>query len=295
MSELIDDFLRRLAVEKNYSENTLRAYSRDLIELEECLEERGADLREAGVPDVRAFLAELRNRGLARSTVARKAAAVRSFYKHLTKTGVLNNNPMAALRSPRREQKLPVFLTVKEMERLLAQPDTSTWIGRRDLAILETLYGAGLRAGELVALDRDDLDLDSGLVRVEGKGKKERVVPAGRCALTAVRRYLSEDGDDAPARRDHEALFITANTGVRLSSRSVRRRLETYAQKADLDPKISPHSLRHSFATHMVNNGADLRAVQELLGHENLSTTQVYTHLSPEHLKRVYTKAHPRA
>ena len=295
MDALIDDFLHRLAVEKGYSVNTLRAYARDLAMFAEFLEGRGRAMQSATVQDVRAFMAMLQGKGLARSTLARRTAAVRSFYKFLVQQGVMAANPMAVLRSPRREQKLPLFLTIADVERLLAAPDTGTWAGRRDLAMLETLYGAGLRAGELVALNHGDVDTSDGVLRVRGKGKKERMVPAGRCALAAIRHYLQTPDGGAPPRRDPNAIFVNARNGRRITSRSVRRIMTKYAVLAGLDPKLSPHSLRHSFATHMLSNGADLRSVQELLGHENLSTTQIYTHLSHEHLQKTYDLAHPRA
>ena len=295
MSDLIDSFLHRLAVERGYSANTLKAYGRDLAEFAGFLEGRGRAPEDAGVNDMRAFMATQQVRGLARSTVARRSAAVRSFFKHLHRQGIIARNPIAALRSPRRERKLPTFLTVTEVDRLMAKPDASTWAGVRDLAILETLYGAGLRAGEGVALDLNDVDLRDGLLRVMGKGKKERIAPAGRCAVGAIRAYLDYAKADRPPRADAHALFINAQNGRRLTSRSVQRIMHKHALAAGLDPKLSPHSLRHSFATHMLSNGADLRAVQELLGHENLSTTQIYTHLSHEHLKATYDAAHPRA
>jgi len=295
MGKLLDDFLHRLAVEKGYSPNTLRAYATDLRMFAQLLKGRGRTLTEATVHDVRAFMASLQARGLSRATLARRTAAVRSFHKYLVRQGIKKTNPMAALRSPRREQKLPSFLTVSDVERLLTVPDTDTWLGRRNLAILETLYGGGLRVGELVGLDHDDLDPSTGMLRVRGKGKKERIVPAGRCALAAIRSYLREGGKGAPPRRDAHALFVNSRDGGRLTTRSVRRIMHRCALVAGLDPDLSPHSLRHSFATHMLSNGADMRAVQELLGHENLSTTQLYTHLSHEHLKQAYEKAHPRA
>lgn len=293
--DLIDQFLRRLTVEKDYSVNTLRAYGRDLAQFADFLDGRGGAMPDATVHDVRAFMATLQVKGLARSTRARRMAAVRSFYRDLLRRGEIKRNPMTALRSPRREQKLPSFLTLAEVERLLTQPDTKTWIGCRDLAMMETLYGGGVRVGEMVALNHADVDLRQGILRVRGKGKKERMVPAGRCAVEAIRRYLSCRADDRPAARDANALFVTARAGGRISARSVRRVLKKYLVMAGLDPDLSPHSLRHSFATHMLSAGADMRAVQELLGHENLSTTQIYTHLSHEHLKETYDKAHPRA
>ncbi|MCD6415349.1 MAG: tyrosine recombinase XerC [Planctomycetes bacterium] len=293
MNEVVDQFLHRLSVERNYSVNTVRAYAGDLAEFAGFLQGRDRRVQDADVRDVRAFLATLHLRGLARSSVARRGSAVRSFYRFLTREGVLERNPMAALRLPRAEKKLPNFLTPSEVERLLDQPDRSAWIGRRDLAILEALYGAGLRVGELTALDYDDIDLATGLVRVEGKGKKERIVPVGRYALRAVKEYLCSEG--APKGRDPRALFVNARDGGRLTARSVRRKVRKYAMQAGLDPQISPHSLRHSCATHMLAGGADLRIVQEILGHQTLSTTQIYTHLSHEHLREVYQKAHPRA
>jgi integrase/recombinase XerC len=301
MRALVEQFLRRLAVEKGYSANTVRAYSKDLALFADFLKQRRRDPKDAGVHDVRAFMAALQAKGLSRSTLARRTAAVRSFYRFLLQAGVCKANPMRALRSPRREQKLPSFLTVTEVERLLAVPDAATWAGRRDLAMLEMLYGAGLRVGELVGLDHDDADLGSGMLRVSGKGKKERIVPAGRCAVAAMRSYLvpasrgAAAADGGPKQRDPHALFVNVRDGRRLTARSVGRIMRRYTALAGLDPGLSPHSLRHSFATHMLNNGADLRAVQELLGHENLSTTQIYTHLSSEHLKQTYERAHPRA
>jgi len=295
MDELIDHFLHRLAVEKGYSQNTLRAYATDLCSFAEFLEGRGRTLTDADVHDVRGFLATLQIKGLARSTVARRTAAVRSFYKFLVRDGVKKTNPVSALRSPRRERKLPRFLTVTEVELLLEAPDGTDWTGLRDRAILETLYGAGLRVGELVGLDHEDVDLAGGLLRVRGKGKKERIVPAGRCAVAAIRSYLQAAEKHAPPGRDAYAVFINARDGGRLTSRSVHRIMQKYLFKTGLNPELSPHALRHSFATHMLSNGADLRAVQELLGHKNLSTTQIYTHLSHEHLRETYRKAHPRA
>jgi tyrosine recombinase XerC len=294
MGELIEQFLHRLAVQKGYSANTLRAYGTDLRIFAGFLRQGGRTFQEATVHDVRGFLASLQLKGMSRATMARRTAAVRSFYRFLLQQGATGTNPMAALRSPRREQRLPAFLTVSQVERLLQAPDVSTWAGRRDLAMLETLYGAGIRVGELVALSHGDADLDSGMLRARGKGKKERIVPTGRCAVAAIRAYLG-NWDGGPERRDAHALFVNARWGRRLTSRSVHRIMAACALKAGLDPGLSPHSLRHSFATHMLTNGADLRAVQELLGHANLSTTQVYTHLTHEHLKQTYQMAHPRA
>jgi len=294
MDELIERFLHRLAAQRGYSANTLRAYGTDLSAFAAFLTSRGHDLAGATVHDVRGFLASLQLRGLSRSTLARHTASVRSFYRFLLQEGVIRSNPMSALRSPRREQKLPAFLTIAEVDRLLDAPDLGAWKGRRDAAMLETLYGAGLRVSEMVGLNHPDVDSSTGMLRVRGKGKKERIVPVGQCAVAAIRRYLS-DWRDGPPRRDPDALFVNARQGRRLTSRSPGRMMRAYCLRIGLDTRLSPHALRHSFATHMLTNGADLRSVQELLGHENLSTTQIYTHLTHEHLKKTYERAHPRA
>lgn len=295
MDKLVGQFIRRLEVERHYSRHTLRAYETDLGAFEEFLHGRGRRISDATVRDVRGFLVVLRARGLSRSTMARKVSAVRSLYKFMFREGITRTNPMAALRTPRREQRLPRFLTVSEIEQLISTPDTSEWIGARDAAILETLYGGGLRVSELIALDHSDLDLRRGIAHVRGKGKKERMAPLGRCAAEALRSYCELKRTADLPRIDPAAVFINATDGRRLTTRSVRRILRRRLLQAGLDANLSPHGLRHSFATHMLQNGADLRAVQELLGHEHLSTTQIYTHLTTENLKEAYDRAHPRA
>ena len=295
MGSLVQQFIRRLRVERHYSRHTLRAYETDLAMFEEFLGGRARNVEEATVRDVRGFLASLRVRELARSTIARKVSAVRSLYKHLFREGVISVNPMAALRSPRRERRLPRFLTIREVERLLSAPDTSEWTGARDRAMIETLYGGGLRVSELVALDRDDVDLERGFARLRGKGKKERLAPLGRCAMEALRAYTEQKRRVNLPRKAPSAVFINAVDGRRLTTRSVRRVLRRRLLEAGLDASLSPHALRHSFATHMLQNGADLRSVQELLGHEHLTTTQIYTHLTMGDLKAAYERAHPRA
>jgi len=295
MGHHIGEFLRRLAAQRRYSEHTLRAYANDLGAFERFLRARARDITQATLRDVRAFLASLRAQGLARSTVARKVSAVRSLYKFLYREGIVGANPASVLRAPRREKRLPRFLTVGEVERLLAAADDSKWAGARDRAMLEVLYGGGLRVGELVALNVEDVDLGAGLARVRGKGKKERLAPLGRCAVRAVGHYLDLRGGVQLPRKSAHALWINAVDGRRLTARSVRRVLRKRLLEAGLDGGLSPHVLRHSFATHLLQNGADLRSVQELLGHEHLSTTQIYTHLTTENLKQIYDRAHPRA
>jgi len=295
MHQHTEEFLRRIAVEKHYSAHTVRAYRKDLELFEEFLSGRGLDITHCTVRDVRAFLASLRAQELARSTLSRRVSSVRSLYKFMFREGYIKDNPLAALRTPRREQKLPRFLTVEEVEQLLAAPDTATWIGARDAAMLEAMYGGGLRVSELVALDEDDVDAIKGMARVRGKGKKERLAPLGRCAAEAIRRYAKLKAVVRLPNKAARALFINAVDGRRITARSVRRVMRKRLLEAGLDGGSGPHVLRHSFATHMLQNGADLRSVQELLGHEHLSTTQVYTHLTTENLKQIYRKAHPRA
>ena len=291
----IDEFIHRLKVEKSYSEHTLRGYSADLNAYSAFLEGRDSGITGASVRDLRGFLAKLRAEGLARSTIARKVSAIRSLYKFLYRQGTIEQNPAAALRTPRQEKKLPQFLTVSEIDRLMEAPDTSEWAGARDRAMLETLYGGGLRVSELVGLDDDDVELSSGIARVRGKGKKERLAPLGQTAAECIRDYRRKRAKVDLSKKDDRALFINAVDGRRLTARSVRRVLRKRLLEAGLDGSLSPHDLRHSFATHLLQNGADLRSVQELLGHEHLSTTQIYTHLTTEDLREIYRKAHPRA
>ncbi len=249
---------------------------------------------------IRGFLEHLASKEYSPATMARKIATLRSFYKWSLRTGLTSTNPMTLIRTPRQSKRLPKAITIEQIERLLSAPSESDVLGRRDRAMLETLYSTGIRVSELVALDIDDLDLQSGSMRVRGKGKKERLVPLGAHAMNAIQLYI----DLAMTDPHFQAAWGegSANKPVylnkhakRLSSRSVRRKLDKYLRQIGLDPSISPHTLRHSFATHLLDNGADLRSVQELLGHKSLSTTQVYTHLSTSRLRTAYDDAHPRA
>ena len=252
-------------------------------------------LIKADINSVRAFLAFLNDQNYSKATSARKLATLRSFYKFLVRRGRIETSPVTAIRTPKQEKRLPRFLDSDQIETLLNCPDTNTMLGARDRAILETLYSSGLRVSELVALNFSDVDFLGEVLHIRGKGKKERVTPVGASALQALQRYLTfRDSDPRKPNFDPQALFINKH-GQRLSTRSVRRKLDKYLLQAGLDPRISPHTLRHSFATHMLNNGADLRVVQELLGHQSLSTTQVYTHLTTSQMKHVYDNAHPEA
>jgi len=243
---------------------------------------------------IRAFLSFLNEREYSKATAARKLATLRSFYKFCLRRNYIQSNPVITIRTPKQEKRLPKFLDIEQVQKLLCTPDETTLLGTRDRAILETLYSTGVRVSELVALNISDLD-PSGQLRVRGKGRKERVSPIGPTAMAAIKRYIDmRSNDPRSANFDQEAMFVNKH-GQRLSTRSVRRKLDKYLAMSGLDPSISPHTLRHTFATHMLNNGADLRSVQELLGHQSLSTTQVYTHVTTAQLKKDYDDSHPRA
>ncbi len=245
--------------------------------------------------DVRRLMSELRDHNYCKSTVARKLATLRSFYKFLVRRGYLTSNPVAPIRTPKQDKRLPKCLEVEQIEKLLSNPDTTTLLGARDRAMLEVLYSTGMRVSELIALDIADVDLSTNMVRVAGKGKKRRVIPLGPGAVQTILHFLDlRRNDPRSASFDTEALFINKH-GQRLSTRSVRRKLDKYLLEAGLDLTVSPHTLRHSFATHMLRRGADLRSVQEMLGHQSLSTTQIYTHLTGETVKENYEKSHPRS
>jgi integrase/recombinase XerC len=298
MEEAVAEFLRHLGVEKNASAFTVKSYREDLTQAIEFF--RGRLPADRLRPDqvttrlLRAYLAWLHEQGYAKSTIARRVAAVRSWCRFLCRQGVLTVNPADGLRGPRQDKNLPHFLGADVLTRLLEAPPADSLLGLRDRAILETLYSAGLRVGELTGLNRDDLDLDSGMVTVRGKGKRERLALLGRPALTAVQNWLEARAALGPRAQTQTAVFLNKN-GTRLSSRSVGRLLEKYLAQAGLDPRTSPHTLRHSFATHMLDAGADIRSVQELLGHRSLATTQIYTHVTTNRLQESYRKAHPRA
>jgi integrase/recombinase XerC len=258
----------------------------------------------ADADKIRAYLTFLGEKQYSPATTARKIATLRSFYKWAHRCGLIASNPMTLIRTPRQNKRLPKAITVEQVERLLSAPGDRDVLGRRDRAMLETIYSTGIRVSELVGLNLGDLDLETESMHVRGKGKKERLVPLGTHALAAIKKYVEMVETDVRfggSFREAKAgggqgfpLFINKH-GKRLSSRSVRRKLDKYLREAGLDPTISPHTLRHSFATHLLDNGADLRSVQELLGHQSLSTTQVYTHLTSERMREAYDKAHPRA
>ena len=300
MDPAIRAYLRHLKLDENCSPETIRAYASDLGEFAALMEReigggRDADPRKVDRLAVRAFLGELHRRQVKRSTVARKLAAVRSFFRYLKRQGKIAANPTLGVSTPKQERRLPRQLSVDEMSHLLEMPDDSTALGSRDRAILELLYATGVRVSELTSLDFDDLDLSEGMMRVLGKGRKERMVPVGSKAIQAVRKYLRRRSELEPqGGTGKDALFLNFR-GRRLNVRSVRRLLNQALEAAAIIRKVSPHTLRHSFATHLLDAGADLRSIQELLGHASLSTTQRYTHVSMERLLKTYGKSHPRA
>jgi integrase/recombinase XerC len=297
MEEALAEYLRHLALEKNASAHTVKSYREDLTQALDFFRQKLAS--QSPGPErlttrlLRGYLAWLHEQGYAKTTVARRLAAVRSWCRFMCRQGTLEANPADGLRGPRQNRNLPHFLTEDDLARLLQTPLADTPLGLRDRAILETLYSAGLRVSELTGLDLGDVDLDSGLATVRGKGKRERIALLGPQALEALKQWLT--GRQALARpRSKAAVFLNKN-GTRLTARSVGRLLEKYLALAGLDPETTPHTLRHSFATHLLDRGADIRSVQELLGHRSLGTTQIYTHVTTTRLHDSYQQAHPRA
>lgn len=299
MKSAIAQFLQYLATERNASDLTIKAYREDLFGLVEWLEATTGTVPHPSAlspSDLRSFQSALQQAGYARTTISRKLASLRSFYKFAMRQGIATENPAKPLRNPRRQRKLPHVLTNEEVGKLLLAPDPSEVMGLRDRAILETMYSAGLRVSELVALRDGDLDPYEQIIRVRGKGRKERISPLGSYALRAIEAYANRRIRDPEAEAmGREAPVFVNRFGRILTTRSVGRMLEKYIAFTGLDTRTSPHTLRHSFATHLLDRGADIRSVQELLGHKSLATTQIYTHVSAANLRQVYEQAHPRA
>lgn len=286
MDRYLEKFIAYLEIERNYSPHTILNYRGDIEEFLKFLDK--TPLKSADYLTLRRYLARLRENNYRPRTMARKLSSLRSYFKFLQREGMINENPAALVMSPKLDKVLPKFLSEGEVVKFLEAPSIKDVSGRRDRAILETLYSTGIRVSELVGLNVDHVDLIGNIAKVAGKGKKERLVPIGDKALDAIRDYLENRKQRSPA------LFLN-RAGGRLTDRSIRNIVNKHIKAASLNQNISPHVLRHSFATHLLNRGADLRSVQELLGHVNLSTTQIYTHVTMDRLREVYNRAHPRA
>jgi len=298
MNVAIGRFLRYLDVERNASLHTIKSYREDLTSLHEYLSgdsEKVITPEQISSLDLRGYVSALHEAGYAKTSVARRLASLRSFFRFTQREGLSSSNPAKPLRNPRPDRKLPHFLSTEEIGKLLSAPPKSEAMGLRDRAIFETMYSAGLRVSELVGINQDDLDLVTGLVRIRGKGKRERLAPIGSFAAKSLNQWLAAKPKEKSKKvEDEQAVFLN-RFGNRLTTRSVGRMLEKYIQQTGLDLRTSPHRLRHSFAMHLLDRGADIRSVQELLGHKSLVTTQIYTHVSTARLKEVYERAHPRA
>ncbi|MDZ4755117.1 MAG: tyrosine recombinase XerC [Phycisphaerae bacterium] len=323
---IVSQFLSYLIDERHFSPYTSRCYGLDLrqycdylverfgVKADEATEKSAVDhfdtvtarsantatakIVSADLEIIRGFLAKMGEQNYSAATMARKIATLRSFHKWMEKRGFIQNNPMLMIRTPKQAKRLPKAITVDQVERLLSAPDDRDLLGARDRAILETLYSTGIRVSEVVGINRADVNDAGEAIIIRGKGRRERVVPLGSHALQALRHYVQMlDGELSKAglAADPDAPLFVNKHGTRLSSRSVRRKVSKYLTQVGLDPDISPHTIRHSFATHLLDNGADLRSVQELLGHQSLSSTQVYTHLTSQRMRDAYDKAHPRA
>ncbi|MBI4849912.1 MAG: tyrosine recombinase XerC [Nitrospirae bacterium] len=288
MKRHIEQFLEYLKAERGVSVHTLKAYTEDLRGFHAFLDKGPKDIDNL---DIRSFLASLHHKKLKKSSISRKLATIRSFFKYLHREGYVDKNPARLVSSPKVPKTLPRFLTIDETFTLMENPQGDTFKPSRDKAVLELLYSSGLRVSELTSLDIGDLDIKESLVRVKGKGMKERIIPVGGKAMEAIQNYLSER---ISLKKKSPALFLN-NRGSRLTQRSIRRILLHYSRMINLKGGLSPHTLRHTFATHLLHEGADLRSIQELLGHSSLSTTQKYTHVDIKHLMEVYDKAHPLA
>jgi len=295
MKSDLADFINYLTVEKGLADNTLKSYAADLNDFLLFLQKKGVNSwEEVNGEVILIYLAKLRKNKVASATLSRRISSLRSFFQFLTAEKRININPVANLKTPKTEKKLPQVLSLQEIDILLSQPDLSKPQGLRDKAILEVLYSTGLRISELTLLNLDSINLEDGYLRCFGKGSRERILPLGELACQALKDYLEKGRLKLLKNAREEALFINRQ-GKRLTRQGCWKIIKFYAKKAGFTKDITPHTLRHSFATHLLENGADLRVVQELLGHLDITTTQLYTHLTTKHLRQVYDKAHPRA
>lgn len=291
----VEEFLRHLAGERNLSPNTVAAYARDLSQFREFCRRLGLTPLRADVGVIRRFLAQRMTLGDARTSIARKASCLRTYYRFTVRRRLRADNPAALVAAPKRARTLPKIMKASQVQTLLELPPDDDPYGVRDRAILEVLYGAGVRVGELTALDLDDVDFAAGRLRVMGKGRKERLVPLGQPGMDALRRYVAHARSRIIREGSPPAALFYNRKGRRIGQRDVRAMVSSYAKEVIPGGKVSPHTFRHTFATHLLEGDADLRSVQELLGHMDVKTTQIYTQVSRERLRKVYDQAHPRA
>lgn len=294
MDLLIEEYLDYLGVERGLAANTLESYGRDLRQFSAYIKSRNASLGELDRLDILTYLDGIKKQGKSTATVSRSLASIRSFFKFLSHEGKISTDPAAELDSPKVEKKLPSVLSLQDVEALLYKPDNTTPGGIRDRAMFEVLYATGIRVTELVSLTMSDVNLEAGFIKCLGKGNKERIVPLGSVAIKALHTYLTTGRTKLVRSREVRSLFVNHH-GRQLTRQGFWKLLKKYARESGIDANITPHTLRHSFATHLLENGADLRSVQEMLGHADISTTQIYTHVTKTRLREIYDKAHPRA
>jgi len=291
---VLDKYITHLQVERNLSSFTVRNYTTDILSFSDFLKEESKTLADVDRSIMRSYLGRLLDDGIVRASISRKMSALRSFFHYLNQQGLIATEPLSKISGPKREKRLPTFLTTEEMRCLLNSPNISTPQGIRDLAILELLYAAGLRVSEIASLDTGSVDLESRQIRVWGKGSKERMALIGTPAAEALTQYMSYGRIKMLGRRKTNALFIN-RYGERIAERRIQYLIKKYAEQAGIKGRVFPHILRHTFATHMLDGGADLRVVQELLGHANLASTQIYTHVTHSQMRTRYLEAHPRS
>ncbi len=294
MEELIEQFLNYLSVERGLAANTILSYRADLVKFTAFLKERGiTSIDAAGKDHLTDYLLRLKDRSLAANSISRNLASIKTFYKFLVNEKYVRANPAGALESPKLWKRLPDTLSAGEIEKLLAAPDARNWRGVRDRASIELMYATGMRVSEIIALKMSGLNMDVGFVRCMGKGSKERIIPLGRAAKDSINKYLRRSRIKLAGKKPDDTLFLT-RLGRRMSRQNFWKMIRSYARATGIKKKFSPHTLRHSFATHLLERGADLRIVQEMLGHSDISTTQIYTHINKERLKSIHHKFHPR-
>jgi len=295
MEGYVDQFINYLAVDRGLAKNTLESYGRDLRQFQAYLQNgKFEDIKDSSRMTIVDYLNTLKSQGKAVSTISRNIAALKSFYQYLVKENYLEHDPAEKLETPKLEKKLPKILSIAEVEELLKQPNVRLSVGLRDKGMLELLYATGIRVSEIIALNISDVNLDMGYVKCYGKGSKERIVPLGSIAVKSVHEYINKGRSKIVRTYEEPALFLNHH-GNRLTRQGFWKIIKKYASQANIVKEITPHTLRHSFATHLLENGADLRSVQEMLGHADISTTQIYTQVTKNPLKEVYDKTHPRA